>query len=254
MNIDYQLLLPMLLPWLLCLIGIVVIFVVARLKRWSRPVTGCLMMICCFGNTSFFGFPMVKAFFGETALGYAIVYDLFGSFLSLAIIGNIILALYAGDAPFCWRSSIRKIITFPPLIAIIIALLTKTFEYPDWLSDLFSVIATTLIPSTMFLVGMHMRFKIISDVRGPLQFGLGLKLVLLPLIAYGMITLFNEQDKAMQLVAKVSVFEAAMPPMVTASVLAIHARLKPELASVAVGLGLVASCISLSAWYIFVLA
>ena len=246
LQIESQLLLPSLLPWIMVLVSVAIVLIVAKLNSWSRSVTGCLMMICCFGNTSFFGFPMVRAFFGENGLPYAVVYDVLGSFLSLAIVGNLILAIYSGEQ-FSWIASLKRVITFPPFLAIIVALAVKNMVYPSWLENSFLAIGYLLVPTTMFLVGMHLSLKVPREILKPLQFGLLSKLVLLPLIAYSAVTmsLGNQLD----LIQQVSLFESAMPPMVTASVMAIHANLEPKLAASAVGIGLFISCVTLPLWF-----
>jgi hypothetical protein len=68
-----------------------------------------------------------------------------------------------------------------------------------------------------------------------------LKLILLPLL----VMLWPGRLELPALAAAVVVLEAAMPPMVTAAVLAIHAGLVPKLVSAGVGYGLLLSCVTL---------
>ena len=67
--------------------------------------------------------------------------------------------------------------------------------------------------------------------------GLGLKLIAAPLVALFCCSLFGWQGFA----AKVSVFEAGMPPMVTAAALASLAGLAPEFTAAMVGYGILFS-------------
>ncbi|WP_444994827.1 AEC family transporter [Aliikangiella sp. IMCC44359] len=253
LQFDHQLLLPVMLPWVAIIFAALFILLANKIFHWQRPTVGCLLMLCCFGNTSFFGFPMVNAFFGEQGLPYAIVYDLFGSFLGLAIVGNIVIALYSEEGHFNFYAVVRKVILFPPLIAVLLSLCLKGWIYPAWLEYLLVVISWLLVPSTMFLVGMHMSFNIPSEIIKPLQFSLFLKLFLLPIIIWGLSALWIKQVPTESLAMSVSIFEAAMPPMVTASVMAIHANLESKLAATAVGVGLLLSCMTLTGWY-FILA
>ncbi|TQV72986.1 AEC family transporter [Aliikangiella marina] len=249
LTLDTNLLLPVIVPWGVLLIASLLIISVATLFNWSREVTGCLLMVTCFGNTSFFGFPMVSAFWGEEGLPYAVIYDVLGSFLSLALVGNIFLAIYSGGERFSWIAAVKRLLTFPPFIAILIAFAIGDLEYPQTLKNGLSLIGQLLIPSTMFLVGMHLSLKIEARYIKPLQIALALKLILLPLSALLLLSGLLSTDLKDSLIFQVTIFEAAMPPMVTASVMAIHARLAPQLAAACVGIGLFTSCATLPLWY-----
>lgn len=250
MSLQPSVLLAALTPWFgVILMGLVVVLV-GRIFAWSKAITGCLLMVSCFSNSSFFGFPMVTAFWGVQGLPYAIIYDLVGSFLSLAIIGNIILAIYSGNEDFSWRKTLTRVVTFPPFIAILLAVFLTEQSLPDWLQELFGIISLMLVPATMMLVGMHMSLSISAAIRVPLMFALLLKLIILPLVIALAIGVLPDFLTSNQLANQVTVFEAAMPPMVTASVLAIHARLEPKLAASAVGIGLIVSCLTLPLWYL----
>lgn len=251
LSIDEKLLLPTLVPWGGLVFISLIVLLMAKALNWSREITGCLLMITCFGNTSFFGFPMVRAFWGEEGLPYAVIYDVLGSFLSLALVGNIFIAIYSGGEQFSWLSALKRLITFPPFIAIVVAFGFGEIKYFDWIVTGLTLIGDLLIPSTMFLVGMHLSLKIDKKLLRPLQYALGLKLLLLPLIALLSLELLVSIDVKNSLIYNVTLFEAAMPPMVTASVMAIHARLAPQLAAACVGIGLFLSCITLPLWYLF---
>jgi len=251
--IDSQLLLPTLLPWAMVATACITVVIASKFFNWSRSITGCLLMVCCFGNTSFFGFPMVRAFWGEAGLPYAVVYDVLGSFLSLAVVGNLILAIYSGGQAFSFSATIKRVVTFPPFIAILLALAIKGWTYPSWLEQSLIFVGHMLVPSTMFLVGMHLSFRVAQRIIKPLQLVLVVKLVALPLIAFSSVQFIFSVSVDETLIRQVSIFEAAMPPMVTASVMAIHAKLEPELAAASVGIGLFVSCLTLPVWF-FVLS
>ena len=89
-----DLLVPALMPWGMLLFSFVLIQILSRLLKWERATTGCLLLLIPLGNTSFLGIPMVKAFFGDNAIPYALLYDQLGSFLALATYGSLILAFY----------------------------------------------------------------------------------------------------------------------------------------------------------------
>ena len=132
--LDRTVLLPMLVPWLVALplIGAVVAF--ARRRGWPRDVVGALVMLVLYGNTSYFGFPMVRAFFGDGAMPYAIMFDQLGNFVMLAIFAPLILAHFNPvDKPAAW-AMVRRIFGFPPFIALLVALALNGVSYPPSIS------------------------------------------------------------------------------------------------------------------------
>ncbi|MCI5163470.1 MAG: AEC family transporter, partial [Candidatus Electrothrix sp. AX5] len=158
---SQDLLIPAIMPWGMLLFSSALILVLSKLFQWDRPTTGCLLLIIPLGNTSFLGIPMTKAFFGEEAISYALIYDQLGSFLALATYGSLILALYgtSGSKPSL-HSAVKKIVTFPPFIALILAFLLKPFTYPDTLTNLLRMTAATLVPLVMLAVGFQLTPKL----------------------------------------------------------------------------------------------
>ena len=50
--------------------------------------------------------------------------------------------------------------------------------------------------------------------------------------------------------SKISIFEAAMPPMITGGIVAIENDLNPELASAMIAIGVLVSGLTLPIWYL----
>ncbi len=97
----------------------------------------------------------------------------------------------------------------------------------------------------MTAVGFQLRLRLRPTLVAPLGFGLAVKLLLAPLVALLVCRLFGMHGLAVD----VSVFEAGMPPMVTAGALAVAAGLEPDLAAALVGLGILASFATLPLLY-----
>ena len=252
LSINFNLAYPILMAWLLIPVVFVLVNWVASKYRWNTETIGCLLMLTCFGNTSFVGFPIIQAFHGEQALAYAVVYDQLGSFLGLAVVGNFFIAKYSTkngshESKLPIKSLVKKVISFPPFIALIVAFGFGDFFSGDTLVQVFSLIAKTLVPATMFLVGLHFEFRLSSEHYKPLAWVLVIKMFSLPVIAFVILNTFQQQG----LSAQVTLMESAMPPMVTASILAIHANLRPSLAAAAVGYGLLLSVFSMPLVYWF---
>ena len=241
-----DLLAPVLMPWGMLILSALLIFFTARAAGWGKGVTGALLLLVPLGNTSFLGIPMVKAFFREAGIPFAVLYDQLGSFLALATYGTFILAYYGKGASPELGGVARRVITFPPFIALLLAfLLLKGHTCPQPLQTLLSSLAATLVPVVMIAVGLQLTFRLEPGILPPLGFGLLVKLIIAPLCAWGFCSFFNFNTPAV----RVSIFEAGMPPMVSAGALAIVADLSPKLTAALVGIGIIMSLVSLPILY-----
>ncbi|MCK4839810.1 MAG: AEC family transporter [Desulfobulbaceae bacterium] len=242
LEFSSELLVPALMPWGMLLITSLAILILARFFNWSRSITGSLLLLVPLGNTSFLGIPMVNAFFGEQAISYAVIYDQLGSFLALATYGTVVIAVYGGgdDKP-SWQDVARKIVTFPPFISLFLAVALQSMTYPPVVMTILKSLSGTLVPVVMIAVGFQLTIRISREALGPLGFGLTLKLVAAPLIALATCRFFGLEGEAV----RVSIFEAGMPPMVSAGALAILAGLSPALTAALVGLGIILSFVTL---------
>ena len=241
-----NLLVPALMPWGMLLFSSALILILSRLFKWERATTGCLLLLIPLGNTSFLGIPMVKAFFGDNAIPYALLYDQLGSFLALATYGSLILALYGtGKSKPTLESVVKKIISFPPFIALVLAFIIKAFPYPPIAVSLLKILASTLVPLVMIAVGFQLTLRLSRKVTSQLFIGLSIKLIAAPMAALFLCTIAGLEGEAVQ----VSIFEAGMPPMVSAGALAILANLSPALAAALVGIGIILSFATLPMLY-----
>ena len=235
LQFSAELLIPAVTPWVLLVAVVAVVLGLSKVFNWSREVTGALLIILPLGNTSFLGFPMTEALFGADAMPYAVIYDQVGSFIALAIYVTIIAALYSPNAA---RPSVKgitlKIVTFPSFIALVIGLFFLGKSYPPFFSQLIDNLAITLVPVVMIAVGFALTIKFSKSEISPLISALGIKLVMMPALAALLWFSFGQSGVAVD----VSIFQAAMPPMISAGAIAIMAGLAPRLVSGIIGLGI----------------
>ncbi|MDH4319852.1 MAG: AEC family transporter [Desulfobulbaceae bacterium] len=245
LRFSADLLLPILMPWGMLILSALLVLLLGRIFYWPKETTGALLLVVPLGNTSFLGIPMVESFFGAENIPYAVLYDQLGTFLALTTYGTIILAFYAGGRKVTGFFLLKRICTFPPFIALTLALLCICFPYPPLIESLLKPVAASLVPVVMVAVGFQLRVRLPRETIGALGWGLVLKLVAAPLFALGVCS-FWEADS---IAARVAVFEAGMPPMITAGALAIVAGLAPELTAAMVGVGIVLSFLTLPILY-----
>lgn len=237
---SQNLLIPALMPWVMVFFSAALVLLLAGILQWDRATTGCLLLLLPLGNTSFLGIPMVKAFYGDRAISYALLYDQLGSFLALATYGSLILALYGtGKNNPTFRGVFKKVILFPPFIALLVAfvIMVRNFAYPPITVHLLQVLSSTLVPLVMIAVGFQLTLRLDGKTISQLGIGLAIKLIAAPLAALFLCKMLGLRGEAMQ----VSIFEAGMPPMVSAGALAILADLSPDLTAALMGIGIVLS-------------
>ena len=241
LTFSREILAPVIMPWAMLAVSAAIILFIAKLRNWGREIIGALLLLVPLGNTSFLGIPMVRAFFDEAGIPYAVLYDQLGSFLALATYGTIVLALYgSGERPRLALIA-KKVITFPPFLALLLALAGRGITLPSPVLALFASLAATLVPVVMIAVGYQLTLRLRPEVLSPLLAGLSIKLIVAPLLAL----FFCHFLKFNSLSTRVSIFEAGMPPMVSAGALAIMAGLAPELTAAMVGVGILFSFLTL---------
>jgi len=241
---DTSLIGLMLTPWLLTF---VVWGLLALLHRWldfRRDEYAVLFICIMLGNTSFIGYPMIRALLGDEALPYAVIYDQFGTFVLLSTVGLYVLARYSGDHAPSTRQILLRILRFPPLWALLIGITVMPETPPHWIASGLKSLADAMLPLVMLAVGFSLRLRLPRDEIRSLTVGLTLKLLLIPALAWPLSWLFGLQGDML----RANVLESAMPPMITAAALAIAHNLAPRLAAALVGYGILLSLVLLPLW------
>ena len=99
----------------------------------------------------------------------------------------------------------------------------------------------------MFAIGLQLKIRLARDHTFPFCFGLTLKLIVAPFAALLICQLIGIDTAA----SRIAVFEAGMPPMVTAGAMAMSAGLAPRLTAALVGWGILLSFATLSLLALF---
>jgi len=228
-------------PWLLAALAYGMVRLLATALALDRSTRAALFICTALGNTSFLGYPLCSALLGEGALPLAAVYDQLGTFLLLSTVVPITIASASGGARPDVRDIVKRVVTFPPFVALLVALLP--LPRPPWLDVVLQQLASPLVPLALFAVGLRLR---ITPPRERAAFGLGLalKLVLLPAISWGLAAALA----APPAVRDVTVLESAMPAMITGGAMLMAAGLAPELTAALVGWGVVVSLVTVPLW------
>ena len=237
--------LPVLMPWLLFAISAATFLLAARRFGTPARTAGALVLTAGLANTSFVGLPMIETFYGAQGLPTGIVIDQLGTYLVLSTLGVTVACVCANEAA-PGRAILLRIATFPPLIALALAFALSGAEYPVWVSAMLRRLGDTLAPVALVSVGMQLRLDQVAGHRVALGAGLAFKLVLGPL---AVLLLYAGALHQTGETTRITVFEAAMGPMIGGSIVAIQYGLNPALITQMVGIGVVLSFLTLPVWW-----
>jgi predicted permease len=245
LQIDRSLAYPTVMAWVLFGLGVIFFVVLGRSSGWSRGTIGGLILVGGLANTSFLGLPMIEAFYGEEHLGLGILIDQLGTYMVLSTLGIVIAASYATGtaAP---AAIAKKILKFPPFQAVVLALALKPVAYPAGLEIVLGKLGATLAPLALVSVGYQLRLAELRGRLAPLFAGLAFKLVMGPAL---IMSLFAGALGAGGTTIQVTIFEAAMAPMIGGSIVAMEYRLDPPLVTLMIGIGIPLSFLTLPVWW-----
>lgn len=245
LKLDGSLFLTVAMAWLLFGAAWLLFGIAGRFLGMDRRRTGALILVAGLGNTSFVGLPMIEAYYGKELLGVGIIADQLGSFMALSTLGILVATLYSsGSVSPRWMA--RRILLFPPFQALVLAILLRPVPFPEWTVTVLRKLGDSLTPLALVSVGFQLQFSGLKAVLKPLAAGLSYKLLLGPGLIYLLYVLVLGAGGD---ATRVTIFEAAMAPMITAGIIAIDHKLDPPLVGMLVGIGIPLSFITLHFWH-----
>lgn len=237
---------PVLMPWALFAIGAAAFWAIGRWLRLSRASIGALTLVGGLGNTSFVGLPMIETLQGRDGLGLGLLIDQLGSYLVLSTVGVFAAALYSGEDRRSGVAMLRKIVTFPPFVALVVAMVLRPLPMPAAIDATLARLGDTLAPLALISVGLQLRVGALRRQMPLLSIGLGYKLVACPAIVMLVLWLLKAP---LDMTSRVSMIEAAMPPMIGAGIVAAEAGLDAPLVSTMIGIGIPIGLATATLWH-----
>jgi malate permease and related proteins len=232
-------------PWLLFAIGAAFFWVLSKAMKLSATTTGALMLSGGLANTSFVGLPMIESFYGQNQMAIGILIDQLGTYLVLSTLGIAVASIYSAGANSA-GDVIKRVFTFPPLLALLLALALMHVHYPQWVDDILRRLGDTLSPLALVSVGLQLRLDQLRGNSSPLALGLSFKLLLAPLL---LAILYVGLLRVTGDVVRVTLFEAAMGPQIGGAIVAVQHGLNPPLITLMVGVGITLSFLTLPVWW-----
>ncbi len=188
---------------------------------------------------------MIETFFGRDAMKVGVVVDQLGSYLVLSTVGLFAAAAFAEDKVE-GGNKLGKLLRFPPLQALVAALVLMPVPLPGWVDTMLMRLGDMIAPLAMLSVGAQLRLSGFASNRTALSLGLGFKLVVAPLL---LTPIYFALPLAMRETARITLFEAAMPPMIGAGIVAMQHKLDTPLVILMLGIGIPLSLLTVPAWW-----
>ncbi len=243
--LDRSLAYPTAMAWILFALGAIFFVTFGRAAGWSRGTIGGLILVGGLANTSFLGLPMIETFYGEEHLGLGILIDQLGTYMVLSTLGILIAVTYAAGAASP-AAIARKILRLPTLPGGAPGAGPETLRLPGGarnrarqarrdpgatrpgLGRLSAAARRAARPARRALR------------RARIQAGDG------PGHDHGPV---RRRARRGRHHIQVTIFEAAMAPMIGASIVAIEHKLDPPLVTLMVGIGIPLSFLTLPVWW-----
>jgi len=242
-----DLIFPISISWIGFIVSYFLFTLLGKKFGWSKKLIGCLIITAGLGNTSFLGFPIIEALYGQEGIKTAILVDQPGTFVTLSTLGILVATLFSKGNTTGFIIA-KRILFFPPFLTFVLACVMNfcKYDFQDNIEFILKNVGSGMTPLAMISVGLQLQFDRKSQHWKFLGLGLLYKLVLTPIMFYLLyVVILHQHTKIIQ----VAIMESAMAPMITASILASTYGLKPKLCSMMVGFGIPISFVTLAFWY-----
>lgn len=244
---NSDVILPLVMPFAVFAGAWIFVLMISRRFSLDAGTRAALILTAGLGNTSFIGFPLTQAYLGNDGLRIAVMCDQM-TFIVLSTFGTLTALHASGSGTISTSLLVKRTAFFPPFVGFVAAVALPPFVDLSPLTPLFEKLSITLAPLALFSVGLQFRFSGWKNETRLLTYGLAYKMFAAPLL----ILIIAVTARLEGIAAQASVFEASMPPMITAAILASEYRLNPQLANAIVSLGILLSMASSLLWWYIV--
>ncbi|HEY9721157.1 MAG TPA: AEC family transporter [Oscillatoriaceae cyanobacterium] len=243
-KLSWSLLYMPAIAWVVVLSGLALGYAIARALKLDRPDMGALMLVVAFANTTYFGYPIIQAFYGTQQLTLAIFYDQLGATLAVNTLGFLV-ASAMGESRVKLGQLLKRLLTFPPVWALVLGLGLHGVALPPLLTQLLEHVGDLTSPVIMFSIGLSLRFSAWRENLGLVAIATSCRLVLLPLVALALTRVLGLPLPFEQ----AAVMQAAMPVMFFSLSLALLFNLRLNLVVNTIMLSTVLSFLTLPIWH-----
>lgn len=204
-------------------IGIVglIAWLASKLLKVERTTSAGIVLTSMLMNAGNYGMPVVMFAFGAAALGYASIY-----FVTMAIFTYTVGIIIASMGTTSFKTGFLNLLKLPVIYAILLAFIVMLtgWQLPTYFERTISILGDAAIPTMLVLLGINLANVRLSGFSVPLFLAIGLRLLVSPVIALLLVTIFGIGGPARASLVAI----AGMPTAVFATVLATEYNLKPS--------------------------
>jgi predicted permease len=211
---------------LMTVIGVLT-WLIGGILRIDRKMLAAVMITSMFMNAGNYGLPLTSFAFGQAALAFASVF-----FVINAMFTNTVGIVIASSGSMSVFNAIKGLIKFPAIYALALGILFLQFKWqlPSGLDRTVTLLSDAAIPCMLVLLGMQLVNIRLDGHVVPLILTSSMRLLIAPLLAFGLTRLFGMTGPSYQAV----VLEAAMPVAVLTTILATEFDAEPTFVTTAV--------------------
>ncbi len=213
-------------------------------SKQNKLTQGGLTLTAGLSNTSFVGFPLIAAYFGEKFIGIGVICDQV-TFTILSTLGVFVAINSSKKQKLKISVILKKILRFPPFLACVSALVIPRFIDISPIDPLVSKLAACVGPMALFSIGLQLKFTGWKQEAKHLSAALLYKLMIAPTL----VLLLAFALKLKGPVAQITIFEASMASLLTSGMVADEYNLNPPLSNLIIGLGIIISFITTIFWW-----
>lgn len=242
LNFDLSLIVYILMGLFSCLVAGAFSLACGRLLKFTKPTLVSMFLLSAFGNTLFIGIPIVQALYNEPQfISEVIFYDAVATALPMALFAPFIVSLASGQK-VSLAQNVKKMLLFPPFIALFLGFSLKFFTLPDIIFEPVRMFGSAATPVALFAIGLGLGFNAIKTSYKSAAIVIFAKMLLAPFLFIGLLRLFGFEFTPSAVIA---VFESSMPTMTLAGAMIMKAKLDSNLAVSSIAFGILFAFVSM---------
>jgi len=170
----------------------IIAYVTGLITKISTAESAGLTLISMFSNSVNYGLPLILLVFGQIGLDYASVFVI----IQMIII-NTVGVFIAARSHFSVRNAILSVFKLPAIYAAVLAFVFQiaNLQVPEGIDTGISLIANSYAPLVLSILGAQMasveNAVLTKDERKAFWSGLGVRFLLVPLLAFFVLSLFK---------------------------------------------------------------
>lgn len=243
-TLSWSMLVMPLIAWGAIAVGLAIGFLIARAGRMTPTTAGAFVLALTFGNTTFFGYPVIQGLYGEAHLTLAIFYDQLGATLAVNTVG-VAVASRMGTGSVDLASGLRRLALFPPIWGLVLGLALHGLMLPPLVAELLERLGQLTVPLIMLSIGLSLQFSRWREDLGWVAVATAGRLLVLPALVWGATRALGLPLAYQQ----AAVMEAAMPSMFFSLTVAMLFGLHVNLIVNAIMATTMLSFVTLPLWY-----